>query len=102
MECEFETHSNPEQNIIHCNITKRNLDIIINIFLENCKLDVFGYNKEKNQYWGKNLKTPFYFLITVEHNRIILHPKTDENNSFPSFYKSLFQFIEIYKDIPDF
>jgi hypothetical protein len=85
-----------KQIVIPCNICKKKLDVIINIFLEKYKLDVFGFHKEKNQYWGKDFKNKFFFLITIQDDQIFLNTKIDETNYFPSFYKSFMDFLEIY------
>ena len=91
-----------EKKEIPYTISKKNIEIIIQVFLEESKLDVFGFYKDKNQYWGKSFRKQFCFLLTVEPNKIVISPQIDEYHYFPAFYKSLVDFIAIYEDIPDF
>jgi len=99
---ESSTATEEKKVIIPCNISRKNLDLIVNIFLEESKLDVFGFHKEKNQYWGKKLKNNFFFVLTIQEKQIILYPLIDENNLFQSFYNSFTYMLSIYEDIPDF
>ena len=45
----------PEKKEIPYTISKKNMETIIQVFLEEFKLDVFGFYKDKNQYWGQKL-----------------------------------------------
>jgi hypothetical protein len=70
--------------------------------LEESKLDVFGFYKDKNQYWGKKIRKQFCFVLTIEANKIVIYPEVDQYDYFTNFYKSLTEFIAIYEDMPDF
>jgi hypothetical protein len=47
-----------------CDINKNDINAIMNEFLHSCKLNVYGYNKLKDEYWGEN--NNFYFTIYLK------------------------------------
>jgi hypothetical protein len=103
MSYEYKIYSlSSEKKEIPYTISKKNMETIIQVFLEESKLDVFGFYKDKNQYWGKSFRKQFYFLLSVEPNKIVLTPEVDEYHYFPAFYKFLTNFIAIYQDKRDF
>ena len=103
MSYEYKIYSlSPEKKEIPYTISKKNMETIIQVFLEESKLDVFGFYKDKNQYWGKSFRKQFYLLLTLKPNKIVVYPEVDEYEFFPVFYKSLVDFITIYQEIPEF
>ena len=57
---------------VYCNANKDKIIDIMNIMLvKYCRVDVCGYNKESNEYWGKKIKKgicELHFTISIMDN----------------------------------
>ena len=57
---------------VYCNANKDKILDIMNIMLvKYCRVDVCGYNKEINEYWGKKIKKnicELHFSISIIDN----------------------------------
>jgi hypothetical protein len=63
---------------ISCEICKKVLDSIMYIILHECKFDVFGYDKVKDEYWVKKQHC-FMFFIKTENEKVIIYPSRQDS-----------------------
>lgn len=95
-------HSFVEKNkkTISCEIKKTDLDLIIPIILEETKLNVFGYDKSKEEYWGKLYKKDFSFTLKVEDGQITVYAVFDSDHYINIFCKKIKEFLDLCDYIP--
>ena len=84
--------------IISCNINKKELDIILPVMLQECNVDVFGYDQYKQEYWGKIYQKQFSFLLTTENDQISVYPEMDSRTFMPNFCKQLSRCVAFYQN----
>jgi hypothetical protein len=92
--------------LIHCCISKEKIYAIMNLLLvEYCCVNVYGYNKSNDKYWGKKIKNQIcelYFEISVKNNgennstiSIVPNIGTDKNIKF--IYKIIVDAINLHE-----
>jgi hypothetical protein len=59
---------------IECNINKKKLDNMINyLLIDFCELDVYGYYKFSDEYWGKKIENDtcvLHVTLNILYNNI--------------------------------
>ena len=60
------------KRIIICEIPKREIDLIMDIVLKECGLDVYGYNNYKKEYWGRSGQNIMLYL-TVDNCKVTVN-----------------------------
>jgi hypothetical protein len=83
--------SSTSKNIIH--------DIINIIFNEFCKLDVYGYNKVSDEFWGKK-GTNLYFRLELKeldkkNTTIVINPVIGDEDEVRRLYNGIRDSIQL-------
>lgn len=65
-------YPNQIKRIIICETPKREIDLIMDIVLKECGLDVYGYNNYKKEYWGRSGQNIMLYL-TVDNYKVTVN-----------------------------
>ena len=82
---------------IICNIKKKDLNLIMDLVLYECKLDVFGYNKVNEEYWGKVLNK-CEFILYVDDGKLSLHTKYDYSKEVYNICIKITEIINMFEE----
>lgn len=88
-------------NVIVCEITKRNLDLIMDVVLRECNLLVSGYNINTQEYWGKP-KGKNMFILKVEDYKLTIQTKNEYDfMDVNQICGQISELLELFEDIPN-
>jgi hypothetical protein len=92
----------PKTFNILCEIDKYKIyEVIDIIFKECCNLDVYGYNKLYDEYWGKKNDTYFKLNVIkydVNISTISIIPIFYSEKQIKNIYKQILESINIYEN----
>jgi hypothetical protein len=85
---------------MQCNIDKKSLHNIMHLILVECGLYVFGYDTQKDTFWGKQ-KDRLHFTIkikSIEHQYSVLKFKIimDLRNEMKTICEKIIEMTGIY------
>ena len=84
---------------IECSVNKRELDILMNVILAECKLLAFGYDKAHDEYWAKISETTSFFIKT-KNEKIEIYPIAEQWYSFQKTLKKIKEYLVLCEVIP--
>lgn len=87
------------KRVIICEITKRDLDLIMDIVLKECELDVYGYNNYKKEYWGKSGQE-FIFNLTVDDYRVTINTDYEDLFVISGICAKISGLFALYEGVP--
>lgn len=92
----------PKTLNIFCEINKYKIyEVIDIIFKDCCDLDVYGYNKLYDEYWGKKNDT-YFKLSVVKYNNTIstisIIPIYYNEKQIKNIYNKILESINIYQN----
>lgn len=89
--------------IIHSNISKKQIHDLMSLIFKKCgDLQVFGYDRFRDEFWGKKIKEicELHFTITIVERKnksiISVNPYVGSNESLQVLYKKIIGIILIY------
>jgi hypothetical protein len=81
-----------------------NLDKIIKCLLcDFCDVDICGYNVDKKEYWGKQIKNNIcilMFTLEFSNNYIKIIPLIGGESCIKELYMNIYEGLQIYKTSP--
>jgi len=92
--------NNQIKRIIICEIPKRDLDLIMDIVLKECKLNVYGYNNYKKEYWGKSGEE-LIFHLTVDDYKVTVNTDYKNMYSISEICIKMSGLFALYEGIPN-
>lgn len=81
-----------------------NVDKIIKSLLcDFCDIDICGYNVDKKEYWGKQIKNNIcilMFTLEISTNYITIKPIIGSDDCIKELYMNICEALQIYKSSP--
>ena len=97
----YSKNNSSNKNTIVCDITKRNLDLIMDIILRECNLVVCGYNRSTQEYWGK-VKGKNAFTLKVEDYKVTIQTKSGYDfMNVNQMCGQISELLDLFEDIPN-
>ena len=81
-----------------CNMNQKNLVIVMDVILKECKLLAYGYHSQKNQYWGK-ISSSHCFFIQIQNQQIdFYYPTNPPSHPFRKIHKKIKEYLTLCDD----
>lgn len=102
-----QNHNLENEIIIECNINKKKLDNMINyLFIDFCELDIYGYHKFADEYWGKKVNNDvciLHFTFNILYNNIYssiikIQPIIGDKLELYNLVKNINECIKLYNE----
>jgi hypothetical protein len=89
---------NNKRHLVY-DITKKELDLIMSVILNECNLNAFGYDRAKDEYWGK-IYGKFSFIIKAEDFKMTVHTEYDQSRYTHNLCIKISESLALYEEIP--